>query len=580
MNTAIPGFSSTDEPFALTASMWLIKHCKLNKIDLKKCDFLAYPFGADLKSNVGSSYLWEFIKNELTYFTSHIFAFNLLIFLSFVLSGWLTFLLVYRITNSNPAAIFSSFIFAFSPYHFARSWQHLGLAQIQWMPLYLFSLLQLKDKPDLKNTLFVAIALFLVCSFNFYYGYFMFVATGVFLVFILLNKRGSLKAAFNLCLRFCLAALVAVILISPSLWEFYRAKSQLSPDIPLEHTVVARPFHDLFAQSAKPLSYFLPLPNHPLMGKLTEQFVGSSLYGDSLTEHALYLGWTPLVLVFIALRRWKRNRKLLFTSCELRVASYEDFYIGFFIFLAIAAWFFSQPPWWKFWSVKIYLPSFFMYKLLPMFRAYCRFGIVEMLAVAVLAGFGLKFILGRFKSQTTKIALTTLLCSLVLFEFWNWPPYKVIDVSKVPAVYYWLKEQPKDIAIAEYPLDADSPNVMYKFYQTKHEKKIINGTIPGTYANKVTQTITRLSEPKTAESLKWMGVRYVLVHKEGYLNTELIAEREELDSIPNNTGLKLIGSFPLQECPEKDIMCVQKSGPIDVYEITAQPKKPNVEHEK
>ena len=140
-----------------------------------------------------------------------------------------------------------------------------------------------------------------------------------------------------------------------------------------------------------------------------------------------------------------------------------DFYIGFFIFLAVVAWLFSQPPWWKFGPIKIYMPSFFMYKILPMFRAYCRFGIVVMLAVAVLAGYGLKFILERFKTQKAKIAITCLFAGLVLFEFWNWPPYKVIDVSKVPPVYYWLKEQPGDFVIAEYPLDADSPNEMYKF---------------------------------------------------------------------------------------------------------------------
>jgi hypothetical protein len=211
-----------------------------------------------------------------------------------------------------------------------------------------------------------------------------------------------------------------------------------------------------------------------------------------------------------------------------------------------------------------------MYKILPMYRAYCRFGIVVMLAVAVLAGFGFNFVLERFKSQKTKIAITSLFCGLVLFEFWNWPPFKVIDVSKLPAVYYWLKGQPGDIVVAEYPLDADSPNEMYKFYQTEHEKKIINGAIPGTYANQVSQTIKKLSEPKTAGRLRGMGVRYVLVHRDGYLDTELIEEKEELDRIPRNPGLKLVKSFPGEECPKRDMLCVQKTGQIDVYEVETE----------
>ena len=49
------------------------------------------------------------------------------------------------------------------------------------------------------------------------------------------------------------------------------------------------------------------------------------------------------------------------------------------------------------------MPSFFMYKILPMFRAYCRFGIVVELAVAVLAGFGLKFFLRDLSHREQKL---------------------------------------------------------------------------------------------------------------------------------------------------------------------------------
>ena len=220
------------------------------------------------------------------------------------------------------------------------------------------------------------------------------------------------------------------------------------------------------------------------------------------------------------------------------------------------------------------MPSSIMYKILPMFRAYCRFGIVVMLAVAVLAGFGLKLYLERFRKEWAKIAFTILFSGFVLFEFWNWPPFKVIDLSKFPAVYYWLKEQPEDVVIAEYPLDTNSPNEMYKFYQTKHEKKIINGTIPGTEANKFAQKIVNLSNLRTARILKWIGVKYVIVHIDGYKNTEDVAMVEELNNISKNHGIKLIGNFVPQECPDKNVMCIRKTGPIDLYEVIASPTNP------
>ncbi|MFH1397015.1 MAG: hypothetical protein ABIH27_00500, partial [Candidatus Omnitrophota bacterium] len=187
---------------------------------------------------------------------------------------------------------------------------------------------------------------------------------------------------------------------------------------------------------------------------------------------------------------------------------------------------------------------------------------------------GLKFVLERYKNKIVKISLAGLLTVLVLFEFWNYPPYKVIDVSKFPAVYDWLREQPKDIVIAEYPLDARDPNEFYKLYQTRHQKRMINATARWTRANNIALVMTQLSTLKTAGILKWLGVEYVIVHQDSYLDTELTESKEELAKIPQNPGLKLVKSFPAQECPQEGIMCIQKTGPIDVYEVIAVSLKP------
>ena len=208
-----------------------------------------------------------------------------------------------------------------------------------------------------------------------------------------------------------------------------------------------------------------------------------------------------------------------------------------------------------------------------MLRAYCRFGIVVMMAVAILAGYGLKFLLDKFKNKWQRGMIGGLCCCLVLFEFWNWPPYKIIDMSKAPNVYYWLRAQKGKFAIAEYPLDANGSSSIYQFYQIFHHKPIINCTEPFTYPNKVAKTITKLSNPKTASVLKWMGVKYVLVHRKSYLDTDILEWVNELKAIPDNPGLKFIKSFPSQKCPD-NTMCTQKSGIIDVYQVAASPSKP------
>jgi hypothetical protein len=582
LTTHIPGFFSTDEPYAAIWNSWRIEYSVQNNLSLKSTTLIAYPFGMELYTSGYFSYLWMGLIYFLSIITTPILTYNLQIFFNFFLSAIFIYLLVFYLTKNRLSAILSGIIFAFCPYQFARTWQHLGLTYNQWIPLCLFAAILLKENSK-KSTVIFLLSLLLAFSFDWSIMYFTTIMLASFCAYLLLynwklklfKQRNLIVADFRYFKRVFFVGIIVFIILHSQFLAVMKNRLRFSSATPAS---VFNPYHrqfkDLFSQSAKPLSYLLPATMHPIFGKFTEQFIGSSLYGVSFTEHTLYLGWIPLILSFLAFRKWRRKRKL---QAIVYQPSAENFYIGFFVFLAIVAWLFSQPPWWKIGPIKIYMPSFFMYKILPMYRAYCRFGIVVMLAVAVLAGFGLKSILEKFKSNFMKTTIACLFSILVLFEFWNWPPYKIIDVSKVPAVYGWIKEQPGDFVIAEYPLDAASPNEMYKIYQTKHEKKIINGTIPGTYPNQVARTIVRLSEPNTTGVLKWMGVKYVLVHKQDYLKTELIDDKEDLEKIPYSPGLKFIKSFPEQDCPNPDIMCVQKTGPIDVYEVIALPIKPEIQ---
>lgn len=572
-NTAIPGFHSTDEPYGVLWNFWWLKYSHLQHLKDNFSPFIASPFGLNLAQSPAYP-IGDFINKFLTLIFGEIIAYNLQVVISFILSAIFMYYLVYGITHDRLTSIFSGIIYSFSSYHTVRSWQHPSLAQIQWLPLYLWALFNLREKSTLKNMIFTAISFCFIAFFNYYYAYFSLIITLAFIIFIFVyDKKGYLRIARDTLISMSLAFLILLPIILPIFKAAYF--TQRTQD--LIAGGYFRTFNDLFEQSARPLSYFLPDAVHPIFGKFSEQFIGLSIYGMSFTEHALYLGWTSLIFAFIAFRKWRRNKKLRITSHELRVTNNEDFYIGFFIWLAIVAWFFSQPPWWEIGAFKIYMPSFFMYKIFPMFRAYCRFGVVVMLAVAVLAGVGLKFILEKFNSQKTKVVITALSCGLFLFESWNWPPFKVINVSGIPAVYYWLKAQPGDFIIAEYPLDVEGANEIYKFYQTRHEKKIINATIPGTYPNKVAKSIIKLSDPNTPGALRWMKVKYVLVHRDGYQNTELIEWTEELDKVAKIPGLKFIKSFTAEECPQKGIRCIQEAGPIDVYEVIAQPIKPEVE---
>lgn len=560
IKSVIPGFEYTDEPFSALWNFWWLKFSFIQHLDGARYTTVAAPFGMDGRSGYP---LWNFINQWLSIITDNVVAYNIEVLFSFIAAAFFTYLLTFYITRNKAAGIISGIIYAFCPYHFVRSWQHLGLAQIQWIPLYALALLKFNECPDKKRALYLALAFLLVASFDYYYTYFMVLVTIGSAIFFLSckNNFNNKSKAKTMVQMFILFGFLAFLFTLPVTIMVLRAFLSQPANPAAAFNSFSRPFEDLFGQSARPLSYILPATVHPVLGSFTERFVGTYLYGSSFTEHTLFLGWGALFLASMSLRK----RLMIVHS---RVPS-EIFHLKYFIFLGVFAWFCSQPPWWNIGPVKIYMPSFFMYKLLPMFRAYCRFGIIVMLAVAVLAGMGLKIVLGRFKSPKTQKLTILFFCCLVLFEFWNYPPYKVIDVSGAPPVYEWIKAQPGEITIAEYPLDTQGPNGLYGFFQTFHHKKIINCTVPGTYPNQFARSIVKLSSPRTASMLAWMGVKYVVLHREDYIKSELLEDEEELNNIPKNSGLKFIRSFPAQVAKGVGVGSVMNTGPIDVYEVSA-----------
>lgn len=571
LGEVIPGFYSTDEPFAALWDSWRIRVSARNHLSLRHTDLIAYPYGVDLFRWGGGLLIGTVWNHLLSYLLSQVLAWNVQIILNFILCGFFVYLLVYYLTGDQHAGILSGVIFAFCPYQFARSWQHLGLTYNQWIPLLLLSAFFYREHPGRKGAVFVIAVGILLASFDYSVTYMGTVSGIAFLIYVFfyqwktkIKRRELLHSDLRYLRKMFVVIGIAGIILLPQVFPLIKNRLTLSASTEASaFNAFHRPFEDLFAQSARPLSYFLPSVHHPVFGSLTSGFVGSSLYGESLTEHTLYLGWTGLILSFFAFRMWRRRQKVQ-----------EDprwfFYAGFFLFLGLVAWLFSQPPWWQIGGMRITFPSRIMYKLLPMFRAYCRFGIVLMLSIAVLAGLQWHRIVRRIGSPLMRSIMTAAVCALILFEFWNWPPYKVIDVSRVPQAYSWLKAQPDDTVIAEYPLDEQAPNEMFKFYQTYHGKKIVNGALPGTPAYEFVAGLSRLSDRETVEKLKERGVTYLVVHNSLYNMTDRVSDKQELGDLFANPLLELVAAFPAERCLRQDVLCTLEAEPIQIYKIRGE----------
>lgn len=557
MDTSCPGFSSTDELLAPVWNYWYWQYSLRNGVNHWETDIIAYPFGMKIYGDFSPFVYSAWIALLSTVF-NHIAVLNIQILLNFILTGFFMYLLVYEVSKSRMAGVLSGIIFTFSPQHFMRSWQHITLSYFQWMPLYIFALFKLKEFCTLKRAVYAGLALFLVASFDLHYLFFMFVATLLFAGLAVIYNRSGFKRILKYL--FVTGALSFVLTMS----QFYKYVLRIffeHSGVSSAQNILSRPFEDLFAQSARPLSYLLPSTEHPILGSFTKMFVGSPLYGNSLTEHNLYLGISVLIMAFVGARLYIKRKKEDGTSRQ------EQFAFRFFFWLAVVSWVFSQPPWWNILGIKFPMPSLLIYKFLPMVRGYCRFGVLLSLSLAVLAGFGLKYWFKDFHSQAKKRLILGCICLVVIFDFWNDPSSHVIDLSRYNKAYDWIREQKGDFVIAEYPLDTGGPNDFYKYFQTIHEKRMINGTVPGTPANDFARTIVKLSGPDTVRKLRGSGVKYVLVHTDSYLDSGLIEDKEELAKIPLAHGLKLIKSFPDRVMPIGKELILQRTGPVDVYEI-------------
>ncbi len=117
-------------------------------------------------------------------------------------------------------------------------------------------------------------------------------------------------------------------------------------------------------------------------------------------------------------------------------------------------------------------------------RAPNRNSVILMLAVAVLAGYAVAWILeraeGRWRKRWTTPALSLLLCAGLLVEHLS-VPLPLTD-ARVPAFYYQLAQEPGDFTILTLPLGwRDSFGVLgaedtrTQYYQAVHHKRLLSG---------------------------------------------------------------------------------------------------------
>ena len=166
----------------------------------------------------------------------------------------------------------------------------------------------MKEEDSRRAKVVFFFSLILAFSFDWSIMYFCALTLASFLVYYLINPKNNFSGKLIILKKISLVGIIAFIILSFQFIRLIQFRSMASAENkPSAFNIYRRPFDDLFSQSARPLSYFLPAASHPVLGGISERFIGTKLYGESLTEHTLYLGWVPLILAFVAFKKWKRK---------------------------------------------------------------------------------------------------------------------------------------------------------------------------------------------------------------------------------------------------------------------------------
>lgn len=495
INSGIYGFTQfCGDPLGTLWWMWWYRYAWGKHVSSRFVDIVGYPFGLDRSGqpiapllNYPVAILNLFIRNE-------ILTYNIAVFGGIFLTAMSMYFLVRYLTKSSTAGFLAGIIFAFCPNQLMHSAQHLGFTLNFWIPLYVLCLFRLKDFPSVKNSVLCAFTGTCTVLSNYYYGYFMLIFTVVFLLFWVRRRE---------VVFFLWTGIMGIVILTPFIIPLLLRQG--------EEMAYVHPIGDLFKYSAHWYDYFLPSEFHPLFGRWAQ---GISRH---YFERSLYIGYLPIILGLLA------------------VIKVRDKVIRFFIFTSFLFFIFSLSPVFNICGFKIPNLSYFAYKILPMFRVYARMGILVMLSVGILAGFGLKYILERIGKGWVRGCIASLFIGIVLFEYVNFPPFHNVDLSKVPEVYEWLANEPEDIVIVEYPFvrSIEARHSEYLFYQRIHKKKIVNGMQEGTLGDAFRKECLYPDKIETARLLAYLGANYVIVHKD-----------VGLDNIDTNPGFEFLRDFP------------------------------------
>lgn len=461
------------------------------------------------------------LTSPLYYATNNpLLSFNVVLILTYILSGYATFLLVRRLLIGRdyavPAALFAGAIYTLSPYRYGHITQ-LNSMTTYFLPLILlFMHRYLEDGRRPINLFLVGLFFCLNALSGLYYGVFAILMMAAFYaIWSLLNREPPrLRDFLYGAPIFAAFGGILLVLLYP-----YIALAGAS-----DH---GRDIGTVIGGSLIPQALLTSVPESWLLGWTPEAFGVTHENGMPVYELTLYPGLVATFLAVYALARRQASKASLLYAL-----------LGLTIFV------FSLGPRITVAGVDVPLPYYLLYEFVPGFgslRVPARMWAIVMLCIAVLAGIGVRSLLERLRGKRAISAFAVLSLVAALEFLPTLPIDRYIDRGPpelTPAYSYLVENAPEAAVVAEVPFASrqDAFRETPRMYRSTYGWwNLVNGYASyfpeGYYETR--DALNALPDPESLAKLEQLDVDYIIVHPGEYdedgLDGEAIlraAERE------------------------------------------------------
>jgi len=553
INDRVPGWFIADN-YEYLWKMWWFKHALL---DLNQSPLTAphifYPQGFQL-AHAELSPLHTVIGLPLTWLWGEIPTYNLFAMLSFIITGWATFALVRRLTNSNWAGLLAGVLLSLTPYHVVRYGGIIPLASIEGIPLFFLGLELWFSERRFRWTAVAGIGFVLSAWASIYYAAGLLLLGPICAVVRMRPLNQSLRDRQN-WISIAILVLVAILALGPLSIPYIRLNRQVDLSIALDEV-------DFWSASVS--DYVIPSGLHPLWGEWVRGNLlsVSDEYPQIALEFILSASWIGLLFAAYGWRRSPSSARqaifwLLFAATILSLGprlhlgrhpvvlpTPKSITDGFHRLMnSLGALLPSGENYQLLETdgVTIPLPALIVRWLLPPLqgmRAWNRYTIFAIMGLSLLAGLGYaawvtqelappSFV--KELRQRRKHIAGAVVLSLALFELW--PGRIPLQPVQSRPVDEWLARQPDQFTIMELPLTSalSAPQMLYTRYHGKRIAFAYGTYFPYWYRQEFPE-LSNCPDSACLELLQSWDVKYLL------LNREALPEDSQLEAALNQTA--------------------------------------------